>query len=175
MIPYTLLEFDEIESTSNFLKENQTYFPHMTIIKANHQTGGRGQFDRTWESKPNENILFSILLKDIQFDDMYKIKGWIVTSLMAFFHQNHLIASFKKPNDLYINDKKICGILIETQSTLDQFIYAVIGVGLNVNQIDFSQPKATSMKHETQKTYSLKTLFEQLLSILMKEYQKIYA
>ncbi len=175
MIPYTLLEFDEIESTSNFLKENQTYFPHMTIIKANHQTGGRGQFDRVWESKPGENILFSVLLKDIKFDDMYKIKGWIVTALMAFFHHNQLFASFKEPNDLYIDEKKICGILIETQSTQDQFNYAVIGIGLNVNQTEFLHPKATSMKQETHIDYDIKTLFDQLLSLLMKEYQKIYA
>jgi len=175
MIPYTLLEFDEVESTSNFLKENQTYFPHMTIIKANHQTGGRGQFDRIWESKPHENILFSILLKEIKFDEMYKIKGWIVTSIMTFFHQYQLISTFKEPNDLYIQDKKICGILIETQSTLDQFNYAIIGIGINVNQMTFSESRATSMKNETKIDYDIKTLFDHVLSILMKEYRKIYA
>ncbi|MDX9691373.1 MAG: biotin--[acetyl-CoA-carboxylase] ligase [Acholeplasmataceae bacterium] len=173
MIPYTLLEFDEIESTSDFLKENHSYFPHMTIIRANHQTGGRGQFDRIWESRPNENILFSVLLKDLKFDQMYKIKGWIVTSLMNFFHDHGVLPTFKEPNDLYINDHKICGILIETQSEYDVFNYAIIGIGLNINQTVFNYPKATSLKKESGRTYDADIIFEEILSVMMKEYKKI--
>jgi biotin transport system substrate-specific component/BirA family biotin operon repressor/biotin-[acetyl-CoA-carboxylase] ligase len=173
MIPYTLLEFDEVDSTSNFLKENHSYFPHMTIIRADHQTGGRGQFDRKWESKPKVNILFSILLKNIKFDQMYKVKSWIVTSLMNFFHENGVLVSFKEPNDLYVDDKKICGILIETQSDYDEFNYAVIGIGMNINQIEFNHPKATSLKIQNQKSYDVDQLFEEVLHYLMKEYQRI--
>ncbi len=89
MISYTLLEFEELDSTSNFLKENQTYFPNMTIIKTNHQTQGRGQFDRQWESKAGENLLFSILLKDIDVSKTYDIKRWITSVLLLYF-QKHL-------------------------------------------------------------------------------------
>ncbi|TNF08298.1 MAG: biotin--[acetyl-CoA-carboxylase] ligase [Bacillota bacterium] len=173
MIPYTLLEFDEVDSTSNFLKENHTYFPHMTIIRADHQTEGRGQFDRKWESEPKDNILFSILLKDIKFDQMYKIKSWVITALMNFLHEHGILVSFKEPNDLYVDDKKICGILIETQSDYDAFNYAVIGIGMNVNQTVFNHPKATSLKIENDQTYDVDQLFEALLNTLMKEYQRI--
>jgi biotin-[acetyl-CoA-carboxylase] ligase BirA-like protein len=173
MIPYTLLEFTEVDSTSNFLKENHAYFPHMTIIRADHQTGGRGQFDRIWESKPKENILFSILLKNIQFDNMYKIKSWIVTSLMNFLHEHGVYVTFKEPNDLYIDDKKICGILIETQSDYEAFNYAIIGIGLNLNQESFNHPKATSLKIENNRMFDVDAMFNELLQILMKEYQRI--
>ena len=173
MMSYTLLEFDEIDSTSNFLKENQAYFPHMTLIRTNHQTGGRGQFDRTWESKPHENLLFSILIKDIKLDQMYKVKSWIVTSLMHFFHQYGILVYFKEPNDLFVDDKKICGILIETQSSYDRFDYAVIGIGINLNQLTFANPRATSMAMITSQTYHPQQTFKDLLDILLKEYTKI--
>ena len=173
MIPYTLLEFDEVESTNNFLKENQAYFPHMTFIRTNHQTSGRGQFDRIWESKPDENLLFSILIKDIQVDYMYKIKSWIITALMKFFHFHDIIVDFKEPNDLYVEDKKICGILIETQSTFDRFDFAVIGIGINLNQFQFSHAKATSMALIKSKTFDSKDTFNRLIGILLKEYHSI--
>ena len=173
MMSYTLLEFDEIDSTSNFLKENQAYFPHMTLIRTHHQTGGRGQFDRTWESKPHENLLFSILIKDIKLDQMYKVKSWIVTSLMHFFHQYGILVYFKEPNDLFVDDKKICGILIETQSSYDRFDYAVIGIGINLNQLTFANPRATSMAMIKSQTFHPQQTFKNLLDILLKEYTKI--
>jgi BirA family biotin operon repressor/biotin-[acetyl-CoA-carboxylase] ligase len=173
MIPYTLLEFDQINSTSNFLKENQTYFPHMTIIRANHQTEGRGQFDRKWESKPGENLLFSILLKEIPIDKMYKIKSWVVTTLMSYFQKKGILVYFKEPNDIYIDERKICGILIETQSSSDVFDYVIVGVGLNLNQVVFEHPFATSMKKELKENFSEKVIFEEILKLLISEYTKI--
>jgi len=173
MIPYTLLEFDQINSTSNFLKENQTYFPHMTIIRANHQTEGRGQFDRKWESNPGENLLFSILLKEIPIDKMYKIKSWVVTTLMTYFQHKGILVYFKEPNDIYIDERKICGILIETQSSTDTFDYVVVGVGLNLNQVIFEHPFATSMKKELKENFSEKIIFDEILKLLISEYTKI--
>jgi BirA family transcriptional regulator, biotin operon repressor / biotin---[acetyl-CoA-carboxylase] ligase len=173
MIPYTLLEFDQVNSTSNFLKENQTYFPHMTIIRANHQTEGRGQFDRKWESNPGENLLFSILLKEIPIDNMYKIKSWVITTLMTFFQQKGILVYFKEPNDIYIDERKLCGILIETQSSSNVFDYVVVGVGLNLNQVIFEHPFATSMKKELKEHFSEKVIFDEILKSLMSQYTKI--
>lgn len=95
MISYTLLEFDELISTSNFLKENQTYFPHMTFVKVNHQTEGRGQYDRKWESDANQNLLFSILLKHINVSNMLEIKRWVVSSIMKYLRNRGIDCTSK--------------------------------------------------------------------------------
>ena len=172
MINYTLLEFDTLNSTSNFLRENHPYFPHMTIIRVNHQTEGRGQFERKWESKPNQNLLFSILLKDVNVSKSYEIKSWIKTSLMNYLFKQGIDVTFKEPNDLYVLDKKICGILIETQTQTANFDYVIIGIGLNINQEVFEVPNATSLSLETRRTYDLQDIFKQLLAELMVEYDK---
>lgn len=172
MINYTLLEFDILNSTSNFLRENHPYFPHMTIIRVNHQTEGRGQFDRKWESEPNQNLLFSILLKDVNVSKSYEIKSWIKTSLMNFIFKEGIDVTFKEPNDLYVKDKKLCGILIETQTSSSIFDYVIIGIGLNVNQDAFDAQNATSLKMETRRTLNLQNTFRKLLEELMVEYGK---
>ncbi len=172
MINYTLLEFDSLNSTSNFLRENHPYFPHMTIIRVNHQTQGRGQFDRQWESKPNQNLLFSILLKDINVSKSYEIKSWIKTSLMNFLFKQGIDVTFKEPNDLYVSNKKICGILIETQTSSANFDYVVIGIGVNINQDTFEFSGATSLFLETRRALDLQDVFVKLLAELMIEYDK---
>src|SRR5690554_8185763 len=63
-----LMEFDIIDSTNEYLKNNYQKLPNFTIVKANYQTKGRGQFGRVWESNYNENLLFSLLIKkDLPF------------------------------------------------------------------------------------------------------------
>jgi len=172
MLNYTLLEFDSLESTNDFLKENHSYFPHLTIIRTNYQTKGRGQYDRTWSSNPNDNLLFSILIKDSKVNP-FQIKSWILEALMTFFQSFNLIPFYKEPNDIYINEKKICGILIETKATNKDFDYIIIGVGLNINQQSFDGLNATSLKIETSQTFHIKQLFQKLIDEMIKGYKKI--
>jgi len=173
MISYTLLEFEELVSTSDFLKENQSYFPHMTVVKANHQTQGRGQFDRKWESKPQENLLFSILLKQMNVSKMFEIKRWVVSTLINHLQKKNIEVYFKEPNDLYVAEKKLCGILIETQSQSNIFDYVIIGIGLNVNQTEFDQPRATSLSILLDQNIHINHLFNDLIKSLMEEYEQL--
>ncbi len=173
MISYTLLEFEELISTSDFLKENQTYFPHMTIVKANHQTQGRGQFDRKWESKPQVNLLFSILLKQMSVSKMFEIRRWIVSTMVTYLQKKNIEVYFKDPNDLYVFEQKLCGILIETQASFNTFDYVIIGVGLNVNQHDFDQPKATSLSVLLNQTININHLFQDIINALMENYEQL--
>lgn len=172
MQSYTLLEFESLGSTNDFLKENHSYFPHMTFIRADHQEKGRGQHDRLWSSKPNENITCSVLLKDIDILKMPQIKAWIVDGLLAFLNEQGVNARFKEPNDLYVNDKKIAGILIETQSLEETFDYIIIGIGLNVNQTDFEGLNATSVAMETEPVESVTSFFRTLMSFLLTLYPR---
>ncbi|MBU1094644.1 MAG: biotin--[acetyl-CoA-carboxylase] ligase [Firmicutes bacterium] len=173
MISYTLLEFEELVSTSDFLKENQAYFPHMTIVKANHQTQGRGQFDRKWESKPQENLLFSILLKQMNVSRMFEIKRWVVSTIISHLQKKNIEVYFKEPNDLYVDQQKLCGILIETQSSSNIFDYVIIGIGLNVNQTEFDQPRATSLSILLNQTINISHLFNDLIKTLIEEYEQL--
>ncbi len=171
MINYTLLSFDKITSTSDLLKEHFSSFSHFTIIKTNHQIHGRGQYDRVWVSNPNENILFSILLKDLDINQMDELKQWIIESISMLLKKYKLNPRFKQPNDIYINDQKICGILFESRTTQKLLDYVVIGVGLNVNQVDFFDIEASSMKNELNMTFDLQKLFDELLDILLNTYK----
>ncbi|MCF7931166.1 MAG: biotin--[acetyl-CoA-carboxylase] ligase [Acholeplasmataceae bacterium] len=173
MISYTLLEFDELISTSDFLKENQTYFPHMTIVRANHQTKGRGQFDRKWESNPEENLLFSVLLKNMNVSKMFDIKRWIVSSIISYLQKKNIDVYFKEPNDLYVLEQKLCGILIETQSNSNIFDYVIIGIGLNVNQTEFDHPHATSLGLLLNQTVNINHLFEDIIKMLIENYEQL--
>ncbi len=172
MISYTLLEFEELISTSDFLKENQTYFPHMTFVKANHQTQGRGQYDRKWESDANQNLLFSILLKHINVSNMLEIKRWVISNMMSYLRSQKIDCIFKEPNDIYVNDKKICGILIETQATSNIFDYLIIGIGLNVNQVEFTQSNATSLGLILNRRLDTKDVFNKIIQMLLEGYKK---
>jgi BirA family transcriptional regulator, biotin operon repressor / biotin---[acetyl-CoA-carboxylase] ligase len=172
MISYTLMEFDSLSSTSDFLKENQAYFPHMTFIRANHQTQGRGQFDRLWQSEPKQNILCSILLKDISISKASLIKLWVMESLIDFLQKLGINAMFKEPNDIYVQEDKLCGILIETKSTEDHFDHVVIGIGLNVNQMTFERSNATSLKKILGQDLDLDTLFSTWLKHMVKAYER---
>lgn len=170
MISYTLLEFDELPSTSDLLKENKSYFPHFTIVRADYQTSGRGQFDRVWESHKKENILCSILLKQLTKEALNAIKPWILTALVDTMHYFGVYPTFKEPNDLYVDKEKIAGILIETVSHDDIFESVIIGVGLNVNQISFQAPNATSLKKITHKDFNIQTIFSYLIKRLLLTY-----
>lgn len=172
MISFTLLEFDSIHSTSDLLKENHSYFPHMTFIRANHQTKGRGQFDRIWLSNHGENLLFSVLIKDIPIHKSYEMKLWILESLVIYLKRFGIDVYFKEPNDLYVDDQKICGILIETQSSSSLFEYAVIGIGINLNQKYFPGMNATSIAKIIGHEINLKETFQDLIAIMIKEFER---
>jgi biotin-[acetyl-CoA-carboxylase] ligase BirA-like protein len=172
MIPYTLLEFEELTSTNDFLKENQTYFPHFTWIRTDVQTQGRGQYDRTWQSNKGENLLFSVLLKQVHANDFDAMKRWIMDTMIDVLQSYGVSPHFKEPNDLYVNDQKICGILIESISMEHVFDVVVIGIGLNVNQMSFHGLNATSIKQQTGQRAHLHDLFILIVEAMAKAYPR---
>jgi BirA family transcriptional regulator, biotin operon repressor / biotin---[acetyl-CoA-carboxylase] ligase len=161
---FTLIEFDELPSTSDYLKENHQSLQHLTFVKANYQTQGRGQFDRTWESEKNLNLLCSVLFKPLSQDHIQEIKNKVLHALIHLLETYGVHARYKAPNDLYVDQKKICGILIETQMHGDNVLYAVAGIGLNINQVNFEAPHATSLAKITQRSYDISKIFQQLVS-----------
>ena len=161
-----LLTLPQVDSTNNFLKEaiaNSTPFPEGTVIMAEAQFAGRGQQNNKWSSQPGKNLTISILLKPAflplgtQFNLNVAISVGIVNAL-----QNVLGPGLKTkwPNDIYFNDKKLGGVLIENMVQGQTIKNAIVGIGLNVNQVDFPEwvPNPTSVKQILQTDYDLKTL-----------------
>ncbi len=139
-------------------------------MRTDFQTSGRGQFDRKWVSSKGKNLLFSLLLKDVPFDQITHIKEWVKSSLFASFGKLGLDAYFKEPNDFYTNEKKLCGILIETKNNEERFEYIIIGVGVNVNQILFRDFKATSILKETKKQVDVRKVLSIIVNNLLENY-----
>jgi len=167
---YTFLSFDRLTSTSDLLKEHYSSFSHLTFIKTDFQTKGRGQFDRMWVSNPKENLLFSVLLKDLDVKYLDDIKKWIINGLMDVLNNQGIKATFKEPNDLYIGNDKICGILMESRTTGNLLEYVIIGVGLNVNQTEFLNLNATSMSLIKDQKFDINELMQSIIDSLLNSY-----
>lgn len=150
MIGDKIIHFDIIDSTSDYIKKNLDSLKHGTIVIANQQSKGRGRINNTWQS-PLGNLYFSFLLKQkTPQDDLFALQMTVSLALIKVLEINGTDAKIKYPNDILVNNKKIAGILLETSgyNSIDSII---IGVGLNLNQLDFYDlnDKATSIKKET--------------------------
>ncbi len=165
MMKPTIIKFDSIESTSDLLKQQADAFPNFTIVSTDFQTKGRGQFDHVWDSNVGENLLFSILFKDHLDILQHRIKQIILDVLFTFFKTYDIQPRFKEPNDIYVDDKKVCGILIETKYEDQNLINIVVGIGLNVNQMSFGNYKATSMKLILKNDFDVSCLLDQVITI----------
>jgi BirA family biotin operon repressor/biotin-[acetyl-CoA-carboxylase] ligase len=120
-----------------------------SIVITSNQTAGRGQRTNTWESEPGKNLTFSILLTPhfLLAKDQFYLTVCISTALADYLKETFgETVKIKWPNDLIVQDKKVCGMLIENQLSGQQIQSCVVGIGLNVNQKKFDSEKASSMK-----------------------------
>jgi len=146
-----LLKLDAIDSTNEFLKglSSNQKLENFTVVTAENQTKGKGQMGSVWDSEPNKNLIMSVLIKDSVTDINQIFSVNIVVSLTVVqvledFNIPEL--SIKWPNDIMSYHKKIGGILIENSIKSDGSINSIVGLGLNVNQLNFeSLPKASSL------------------------------
>ncbi len=122
-----------------------------TVIVTEHQTSGKGQRGNQWESEPNDNLLMSIII-DSSFLDLKNQFHLSIISAIAIHSTLKKLKveniKIKWPNDIYINEKKISGILIESILSGNKLSFSTIGIGINVNQKVFSSKRATSILNE---------------------------
>lgn len=130
---------DKCASTNTLLKELPDA-PHGLLIAARHQTAGRGQRGNSWEAEPRANLTFSILFRTgMEARRQFELSMVVSLALVEFI--NTLIfpveAEIKWPNDIYVGDRKICGILIEHSLAGKKLDRSVVGAGINLNQEHF--------------------------------------
>ena len=160
--------FKELDSTSTYIKERVPELDNFDIVSTDHQTNGRGRTGHDWEDDNGQNILMSILLKDPEIIKSFNILSIAVGVIVYRFLTNYLSPksiSLKWPNDVYVNDKKICGILLEGKLP----DYVIIGIGLNINQKEFSIDNATSLSLETEYSFKIEDVRNLFINHLLKE------
>lgn len=151
---------------------------HGTVVVADEQLQGRGRLSRPWYSKKGKGIWMSIILRP----DMEPYRAPQLTLLTAVATSNMLKQTakipvqIKWPNDIYIHDRKLAGILTEMQGEQDRIEYVIIGIGMNINHshADFPEDvenKATSLKIESEKEWKR----EPFIQALLKELEQLYA
>ncbi|GAB4193409.1 MAG: hypothetical protein Kow00108_27180 [Calditrichia bacterium] len=176
--------FEKIDSTNSyayFLGQNN--HPNWSIVIAEEQEKGKGRLDRKWESKSGKGLWFSILLRksieprkiqavSLIFGEL--IRESIQTHLREKYGIQNLSINTKWPNDIYVNQKKMCGILLQGAITNNLYNFIVGGIGINVNHqsSDFSEEVkniATSLYLETGKIINREEL---LIHIIQHIYSR---
>ncbi len=174
----------EVDSTNTFiLNMARSQAPEGTVVVADFQHSGRGRLGKRWFSPSGKNLIFSVLMRpavEIEYAQRITlgIADTIALSIEEFFSQldiNLPRVTVKWPNDLLLEGKKVCGILMES-ILKDKFITALaIGIGINLNILEEDFPedlsgKATSLMH-----YSKKILVaEDLLAIILRNLEQDY-
>jgi BirA family transcriptional regulator, biotin operon repressor / biotin---[acetyl-CoA-carboxylase] ligase len=172
-----------------------------TVVIAKQQLQGRGQRGASWESEPNKNLTLSILLQPtfLRTEDQFQLNKAVSLGVAEFISSPLIplsprrgdarsgtllwgesgergdVVSIKWPNDIYIGNKKIAGILIENSVSGNKLQQSIIGIGININQERFSAelPNPTSLKLITGKEFDLKECLEKLCSCIEKRYLQL--
>jgi BirA family biotin operon repressor/biotin-[acetyl-CoA-carboxylase] ligase len=149
-----------------------------TVIMTDHQTKGKGTDNNSWESEKGKNLTFSLILYPAFFADQQFILNKAISLGIYDFLDAELPdqkVSIKWPNDIYIGDEKVCGILIQNSVMGNKLDYVVAGIGLNVNQTIFTSdaPNPVSMKIATGMEYNLDDILQKLLQSIFNRYAQV--
>lgn len=167
-----IIKKDIISSTNKFIKENYENLDNYTVVTAKYQTAGKGRMTRNWESSNADNILMSILIKEFKERSDLNLLSLVASMSVHKFLKKYLDNLYIKwPNDILVNNKKICGILLEGKINNDSKM-VVIGIGININQIVFNNEIndiTTSLKKELDKDFDIDELINELVHILITD------
>lgn len=176
----------QTHSTSTLLRELYSdALPHLYVIRTDYQTAGRGQAGNGWESEDGKNLLCSALLR---YAGLPAKEQWRVSMLVAVALRETIVRvlgkdkqvsdklTIKWPNDIYYEDKKLVGILIENMLQGAEVGYTIAGVGVNVNQTKWlsGAPNPISMKEITGEEYDVEKLEKEWIES-MKSWEKCSA
>lgn len=175
---------EETGSTNTYLKQKvgeDAAWEAPLMLRAVRQTAGRGQRGNSWESAPGRNLTFSILWRsaDVAPREQFCISEAVALGLVDWLAEKGIEGKVKWPNDIYVGDRKICGILIEHTLSGEGIERSILGIGVNVNQEEFisDAPNPVSLHQLTSRYYDLEeeekrigsALERRLLSIEDKE------
>lgn len=162
---------NQLDSTNNFIKNYPV--ENGLVLFTNFQSSGKGMAANKWESKEGENLLCSILLEFtfIKIEQQAYINMAVSLALQAIVEKySGKKCNIKWPNDIYIDNKKIAGILIENSLQGSKIKQTIIGIGLNINQEMFENKNAISLKNILNHNLNIETVLHDLTEQLNSYY-----
>ena len=176
-VGHNLLKFSSLPSTNDCCWEllSEKSIPDGTVVWTPFQTQGKGQRGKSWFTEEGNSLPFSIVFKPkVSISNQYFLNKAIslgVCEGVAFLGANSKI---KWPNDIYVGDKKLAGILIENSLRGSLLQEVVVGVGINVNQDEFNKDlfNAVSLKQVLHQTFDLEDLLEEFCYYIEKRYMQ---
>jgi BirA family biotin operon repressor/biotin-[acetyl-CoA-carboxylase] ligase len=174
------IQFDTINSTNSYAIDSlqANLAAHGTAYFSHHQTAGKGQRGKEWITEPNSNIILSVIVDAASLAIHQQFKLSVAVSLACCDFFNNYAGddtSIKWPNDIYWRDRKAAGILIENIIKGNAWQWAVVGIGMNINQTTFSDKtkNPVSLKQITGKQFDTALLAKELCECLEKRYQQL--
>lgn len=177
---FNIIAVSGINSTNDHLRElhKTAKLSEGTVILADFQHKGRGRGQNSWYSGSGMNILLSVLLfPNIKVKKYFFLTEMVSLALIEMLSEIKIKAQIKWPNDIYVGELKIGGILIENTLNSDIIESSIIGIGLNVNEEIFPDdiPNPVSIKNITGKDHNRKVLTHSLLKKLSDHYNSLLA
>lgn len=171
---------DSVDSTNNYAMAliQQAAERAIKPVFAMEQSHGKGRRGKYWKSNKGENIMLSVpvAMLWLSLSRQFQLSVAVALACRDLFSKYILANLFIKwPNDVFINDSKAGGVLIENVIKGTLWQWAVIGIGLNINQEEFEEfnLKATSLKLATRKTFDVLNLVEELVSLILKRIEEV--
>ena len=155
-----IIWYDELDSTNNEARRVLDALDNLSVIASVGQSAGRGQGDHTWFASPGKNITATIVLKpeNLSAGDYLFVTRVTTLALLSYLREHGVQARIKWPNDIWVEDRKICGILIENIIDGNRMKACLIGIGLNINEEGWPEnlPNPVSLKELTGKEYDVR-------------------
>lgn len=161
-----------IDSTNSEVRRRIDSLDNLSVVAAEYQTAGRGRGSHSWMSAAGENLTFSVLLKfgegglaPLSASEAVRITQLATVALRRHLLSHGVKARIKWPNDVWVGDRKICGMLIENILDGDELRSSIVGIGLNLNQKEFDPnlPNPTSLSLETGLHYDPRVFLEDFI------------
>lgn len=166
---------EELESTNSYLKKvPESEMSHGKVCLADHQTKGRGQYERGWESMPGKNLTFTIGFLPSVAERLHVLTLACAFSVVELIEsETRLKAFIKWPNDIIVNERKLAGLLTETVFSGNRLDRVVVGIGFNINQEKFGpeiNQTATSLLLEGGRSFEREQLLADYLGLVEYSY-----
>lgn len=176
---FRVLEYDELDSTNNQVEKlGWSVLEDKMVVLTYKQTQGRGQIGNHWESEPGKNISMTVVFRpqELPAGEQFAVSMVIALGACDFVSRYTTGCTVKWPNDIYVGDKKIWGILIEHAIMGPYVGGSLCGIGVNINQAAFlsDAPNPVSLLQLIGKEIPLEIALEELLECIGKRYEQVY-
>ncbi len=178
-VGHIIFELPSLYSTNDYCKQitSSSCTDEGTVVWTRKQIAGRGRGSNRWESEDGKNLTFSVILKPIFLEpaNQFFISMAVSLGITAYLKKHTIDVKIKWPNDIYIGDKKIAGILIENSVMDKRITQSIVGIGLNLNQIKFSNhlPNPVSLKQIVSRTFPPDESLKHVCSELNHWYRRL--